>query len=198
MLKIRRPLGRLIFNMGIAIPGKTVFLIETAPCSCSPPMELEGDMGMGLSIRPYVRQNFVVSAHFQTNRSWDWSQTWWIHSLCHSGIIPFCSCPHESLLFTDLWFIEQFPRICRETVDQIELKWLLCRTKPFCDKTHPRPKANAGLANLCWHKSHLIYSFIITRSITYRQLVVKTGVWWGRPSIFASSCWYHSAFRIYR
>ena len=36
MLKIRRPLGRLIFNMGIAIPGKTVFLIETAPWSfCS-------------------------------------------------------------------------------------------------------------------------------------------------------------------
>ena len=32
MLKIRRPLGRLIFNMGIAIPGKTVFLIETDPC----------------------------------------------------------------------------------------------------------------------------------------------------------------------
>ena len=31
MLKIRRPLGRLIFNMGIVIPGKTVFLIETAP-----------------------------------------------------------------------------------------------------------------------------------------------------------------------
>ena len=31
MLKIRRPLGRLIFNMGIAIPGKTVLLIETAP-----------------------------------------------------------------------------------------------------------------------------------------------------------------------
>ena len=31
MLKIRRPLGRLILNMGIAIPGKTVFLIETAP-----------------------------------------------------------------------------------------------------------------------------------------------------------------------
>ena len=33
MLKIRRPLGRRIFNMGIAIPGKTVFLIETAPRS---------------------------------------------------------------------------------------------------------------------------------------------------------------------
>ena len=35
MLKIRRPLGCLIFNMGIAIPGKTVFLIETAPRSLS-------------------------------------------------------------------------------------------------------------------------------------------------------------------
>ena len=35
MLKIRRPLGRLIFNMGIAIPGKTVFLIETAPWGLS-------------------------------------------------------------------------------------------------------------------------------------------------------------------
>ena len=35
MLKIRRPLGRLIFNMGIAIPGKTVFLIETAPWPAS-------------------------------------------------------------------------------------------------------------------------------------------------------------------
>ena len=34
MLKIRRPLGRLIFNMEIAIPGKTVFLIETAPWCC--------------------------------------------------------------------------------------------------------------------------------------------------------------------
>ena len=31
MLNIRRPLGPLIFNMGIAIPVKTVFLIETAP-----------------------------------------------------------------------------------------------------------------------------------------------------------------------
>ena len=31
MLKIRRPLGRLIFNMGIAIPGKTVFLILRRP-----------------------------------------------------------------------------------------------------------------------------------------------------------------------
>ena len=39
MLKIRRPLGRLIFNMGIAIPGKTVFLIETAPRIQRQPMD---------------------------------------------------------------------------------------------------------------------------------------------------------------
>ena len=33
MLKIRRPLGRLIFNMGIAIPGKTAFLLRRPPVS---------------------------------------------------------------------------------------------------------------------------------------------------------------------
>ena len=33
MLKIRRPTDRLIFNMGIPIPAKTVFYIETGPWS---------------------------------------------------------------------------------------------------------------------------------------------------------------------
>ena len=32
MLKIRRPNGRLIFNMGIPIPGKDGLYIETGPC----------------------------------------------------------------------------------------------------------------------------------------------------------------------
>ena len=41
MLKIRRPLGRLIFNMGIAIPVKTVFLIETAPCGAAKYIRLQ-------------------------------------------------------------------------------------------------------------------------------------------------------------
>ena len=44
MLKIRRPLGRLIFNMGIAIPGKTVFLIETAPCFMPRPFMWVADL----------------------------------------------------------------------------------------------------------------------------------------------------------
>ena len=47
MLKIRRPLGRLIFNMGIAIPGKTVFLIETVPCSLDSISFNYGDVIMG-------------------------------------------------------------------------------------------------------------------------------------------------------
>ena len=34
MLKIRRPNGRLIFNMGIPIPGKDGLYIETGPCLC--------------------------------------------------------------------------------------------------------------------------------------------------------------------
>ena len=49
MLKIRRPLGRLIFNMGIAIPGKTVFLIETAPrsyCTEDFPLTVHCDLVM--------------------------------------------------------------------------------------------------------------------------------------------------------
>ena len=43
MLKIRRPVGRLIFNMGIAIPSKTVFLIETAPRSFSKVFNLRAE-----------------------------------------------------------------------------------------------------------------------------------------------------------
>ena len=53
MFKIRRPLGRLIFNMGIAIPGKTVFLIETAPWFRIHLPEIEGryqNVCIGVSI----------------------------------------------------------------------------------------------------------------------------------------------------
>ena len=52
MLKIRRPLGRLIFNMGIAIPGKTVFLIETAPWVLYPGFYTKG--------RPLIKSLFVI------------------------------------------------------------------------------------------------------------------------------------------
>ena len=54
MLKIRRPLGRLIFNMGIAIPGKTVFLIETAPRIQNGDMEKFESRILGLILNLWV------------------------------------------------------------------------------------------------------------------------------------------------
>ena len=59
MLKIRRPNGRLIFNMGIAIPSKTVFLIETAPWVPYGVQELPTCMykdccGVPILFKPYI------------------------------------------------------------------------------------------------------------------------------------------------
>ena len=59
MLKIRRPLGRLIFNMGVAIPGKTVFLIETAPRWF--PSQMAGNANNWLChLRKYRRVTFPL------------------------------------------------------------------------------------------------------------------------------------------
>ena len=66
MLKIRRPLGRLIFNMGIAIPGKTVFLIETAPRSLQDMYGTELK-NMGSSHIEAVTKWLPFSRHFQTH-----------------------------------------------------------------------------------------------------------------------------------
>ena len=66
MLKIRRPLGRLIFNMGIAIPGKTVFLIETAPCiprilfTVYPKKYIHGFVVLCFVV---VMQSFIMNSH---------------------------------------------------------------------------------------------------------------------------------------
>ena len=65
MLKIRRPLGRLIFNMGIAIPGKTVFLIETAP---RPPNDCT-------SMRPQCKQSYsnrLFGEHYKSLNPFHW------------------------------------------------------------------------------------------------------------------------------
>ena len=94
MLKIRRPLGRLIFNMVIAIPGKTVFLIETAPwnslnvyqalfhcnqffknCYSSAFRRHRHNASDCPFIHPFVHlSQFCSFLHFLTNRSGDWSQ----------------------------------------------------------------------------------------------------------------------------
>ena len=63
MLKIRRQLGRLIFNMGIAIPGKTVFLIETAP--------MPSLCDIGLFIRDRKVTYHVTDGHETTNTTTD-------------------------------------------------------------------------------------------------------------------------------
>ena len=59
MLKIRRPLGRLIFNMGIAIPGKTVFLIEMAPRTLQTPFSNAIILNENNSILIQIPQKFV-------------------------------------------------------------------------------------------------------------------------------------------
>ena len=81
-----------------------------------------------LSVHPFVCSSdghtFVVSAHFRTNSSRDWSQTWWIYSLYYSlGLINFCSRSAEFSPVASRWLIEQFPHIGRQTADLIELKF---------------------------------------------------------------------------
>ena len=100
MLKIRRPLGRLIFNMGIAIPGKTVFLIETAPWwsgTCLAPGHHEPSC---------CWVNFHMVNHFQVDQALlyfisssgkEFSQAWW--SLKHEDcmIVPAHTTPHTNI-----------------------------------------------------------------------------------------------------
>ena len=86
MLKIRRPLGRLIFNMGIAIPGKTVFLIETAP----------GSLCYGIKVRMFDTVHFtfvckmIIKFYWLSSFVWlllttgDSYKTTWTGSTCNS------------------------------------------------------------------------------------------------------------------
>ena len=67
MLKIRRPLGRLIFNMGIAIPGKTVFLIETAPRSPEPQIVRCRSQCDYMGAKKFRETNFKGVASTRTN-----------------------------------------------------------------------------------------------------------------------------------
>ena len=65
MLKIRRPLGRLIFNMGIAILDKTVFLIETAlrfPSSCPIHTLFADDLAMqAMPLTKFVKSEYGLA-----------------------------------------------------------------------------------------------------------------------------------------
>ena len=85
MLKIRRPLGRLIFNMGIAIPGKTVFLIETAPWIFEYPMH---------TVQYSANPAFLL--HFQV------MQFFWYHVLTTHVRFDFDLCKAIRMI---LWYL---------------------------------------------------------------------------------------------
>ena len=72
MLKIRRPLGRLIFNMGIAIPGKTVFLIETAPWLCALPWHQQPEYLDIVPKGPYFSVNEEESQIPAASQCWEY------------------------------------------------------------------------------------------------------------------------------
>ena len=85
MLKIRRPLGRLIFNMGIAIPGKIVFLIETAPRALyllslwvtSNGQANYDQLKMVVDSEGYIKE--ILSGYFNNNRQAEWHAIWFLH-----------------------------------------------------------------------------------------------------------------------
>ena len=72
-------------------------------------------------VHPFVRpSHFLVSAHFWTNRSRNWYQTWWMHSLRYSpDLINFWLLSSEFPLFSGLWLVEQFQCICQQNADPI-------------------------------------------------------------------------------
>ena len=72
MLKIRRPLGRLIFNMEITIPGKTVFLIETAP-RCILFQRASNVENVSMEWRHHATYGEVVA--------------WWLYPFWHQNIL---------------------------------------------------------------------------------------------------------------
>ena len=91
MLKIRRPLGRLIFNMGIAIPGKTVFFIETAPRTRQARHSFINDRAVRL----------CTSLHFSIDGLWYTRSVGFLHQSHLSNNF-------NSFFLHDLWFWYDF------------------------------------------------------------------------------------------
>ena len=84
MLKIRRPLGRLIL------------LLRRPP----------------------------ASLHLQTDCWSHWVKIWWANTLqASASIINFWMLFTEFPPFSSIWLVDQFLHICRQTADQIELKF---------------------------------------------------------------------------
>ena len=94
MLKIRRPLGRLIFNMGIAIPGKTVFLIETAPrtsskCWLASHNSTYSTVCLTANSDKYVRSKATTNKHLTGIQM---IISWWSHQIeTFSTLLAICA-----------------------------------------------------------------------------------------------------------
>ena len=66
----------------------------------------------------------AVSGNFQIHHWSDWDQIWWTNLLwACPGLINFWPCSTQFPLFPGLWLVKQFPYICRQTPDWIELKF---------------------------------------------------------------------------
>ena len=77
MLKKRRPHDRLIFNMGIPIPGKTVFYIETGPCVFSSHVVYSYMCAFVLVLHD---TNYAL-IQFHWNLSWNYDVNIWLDSI---------------------------------------------------------------------------------------------------------------------
>ena len=116
MLKIRRPLGRLIFNMGIAIPGKTVFLIETAPSI----IWMYWWLYQMASVKAWQNGLHVSKGWHSWDIAWFRSHFWW-----HCGCDKISSYPI-------IWFMAEFNQAgcihlyqCVKVWFVLQRKWLI-------------------------------------------------------------------------
>ena len=153
MLKIRRPLGRLIFNMGIAIPGKTVFLIETAPWNVH--------FHSYLYRQCACRTNIIL--HFTTSIS---SQPSHIHyNLNHyNDVIMGAMASQASRLFPQAFFRRR------------SKKTSMLRVTGHCDGNSPVPRTKGQQSEKCfhlmtsswtWHKRYMSVVYHLRKCITF-------------------------------
>ena len=74
LLKVRRSHDHLIFNMGIPIPGKTVFILRWSPCDkrvsadIKPILLAQKTAWVGLNILMYI-SDYKISAEIYLNQS---------------------------------------------------------------------------------------------------------------------------------
>ena len=113
MLKIRRPLGRLIFNMGIAIPGKTVFLIETAPrtCNYSKKSIQYFLLRLGTASNNYYRGNVDRSFSIEAIHMYENTLAWKFHDMVRELHHSILDSPRRGLVMQSFDFF--FPFVVR-------------------------------------------------------------------------------------